>query len=195
MHFIICELLWFLEICCKVLPRVRIKTTAPKHHITHRNVFFTVLESFVVNWKFFQQSLWAALHCISTGHTHFSTYKIHIFSCEPDRPSWVLFSCEMAVNTARKAWFEVCGELPHTARKKEHLWAKVYQCLSEIQALFSLNFSYMGCFNQLMVCSCGCRKANKYTNIHTYTLLENKFKKPGARPHSWRRPAVSARLV
>ena len=25
----------------------------------------------------------------------------------------------------------------------------------------------MGCFHQLMVCSCGCRKTNKNTNIHS----------------------------
>ena len=30
--------------------------------------------------------------------------------CQPDKPALVFFSCEMSVNMARKAWFEVCGE-------------------------------------------------------------------------------------
>ena len=42
---------------------------------------------------------------VSMGHAHFSTDEICI-SCEPDRPIWVFFSCETAVNTARKAYFE-----------------------------------------------------------------------------------------
>jgi len=43
MYFIIRELLEFPEIRCKVLPRMRIKTTAPKQRITHRTIFLTVL--------------------------------------------------------------------------------------------------------------------------------------------------------
>ena len=45
-----------------------------------------------------------------------------------------------------------------------------------IQALFSLYFSYMGCFYQLTVCSHEHGKTNKY--IHTH-FSENNFKKLG----------------
>ena len=116
------------------------------------------------------------------GHSHFSTNDICI-SCEPDRPTWVLFSCKTTVNTSRKSWFEVCSESLCTVFNTErtHLWTKAYQCLSEIQALYSLYFSYMGCFYQLMVCSRVRGKTNKYTNIHTHTS-ENNFKKPGVCP-------------
>ena len=43
---------------------MRISNNAPKQHITHRTIFLTVLWSFyrVILSKFFQQSLWAALH-------------------------------------------------------------------------------------------------------------------------------------
>jgi len=33
--------------------------------------------------------------------------------CEPDRPTSVFFSCGTAVNMARNAWLEACGELLH----------------------------------------------------------------------------------
>ena len=51
---------------------------------------------------------------ISMGHAHFSTDEIPI-SCELDRLIWVYLSCEMAVNMARKAWFEVYGVLLRSA--------------------------------------------------------------------------------
>ena len=64
-------------------------------------------------------------------------------------------------------------------RKVTHLQAKAYLGVSVIQALFSLYFSYMGCFHQLIVCSRSRGKTNKYINMHTHTLfLENNFKKP-----------------
>jgi len=120
---------------------------------------------------------------ISTGHTHFSTDKLHI-SCESDSPTWVFFSCETAVNTARKAWFKVCKESLHTVFNPERNspLSKTYQ------ALFSLYFSYMGCFHQLMVCSCGHRKTNKYTyththtHTHTHTLFGKQFQESGHTP-------------
>ena len=56
-----------------------------------------------------------------------------------------------------------------SAQKRTCLQAKAYLCISVIQALFSLYFLYMGYFHQLVVFSRGCRKTNKYTNIHTYT--------------------------
>ena len=49
---------------------------------------------------------------VGTGHAHFSNGEIRI-SCELDRPTSVFFNCEMAVNMARKAWFEVYEELLH----------------------------------------------------------------------------------
>ena len=88
------------------------------------------------------------------GHAHFSNNKVCIF-CEPDRPTSVFFSCEMAVDMARNAWFEVCGVAPHgfQPRKEIRFQEKAYLCISIIQALYSRYFSYIGCFHQLMVCS------------------------------------------
>jgi len=108
-------------------------------------------------------------------------------SCEPNRPTWMFFSCEMAVNTARKAWFEVCREWFHMIFNPERK-EKAYLCVCETQALLSLYFSYMGCFHQLMVFSRGHRKINKYTNmqtcIHTYTFQKT-ISRNQACTHSW----------
>ena len=100
---------------------------------------------------------------VSTGHNHFLNDKIRD-SCEPDRPTSGFFSCETAVNTARNACFEVCGESLLTQKSKPPQ-AKAYLCVSVI---FSLYFSYMGYFHQLMICSRGSGKTSKYTNIHAY---------------------------
>ena len=74
------------------------------------------------------------------------------------RPAMCFFSCEMAKNTTRNV--EVCEESLHPVfnSEKKPTFEKnlpVREC--NVQALFSLYFSYVGCFYQLMVCSCGCR--------------------------------------
>ena len=110
MRFIICELLWISR---NTLLSVAKDVPALKQHITHRSIFLTVYSLSIV--LFFKNSFSKAsmllftFVCVSVGHAHFSTDEIRI-SCEPDRPTWVFFSCKTAVNMARKAWFEVCGK-------------------------------------------------------------------------------------
>ena len=115
---------------------------------------------------------------ICMDHVHFSTDK-RCTSCEPHRPIWVFFSCEMAVNTARKACFEVCGVSLHTVFNPERNLP-----LSKSPPVCKCNTAFVQpLFLKLMVCSRGCGKANKYTYKQTYIhLLENNFKKPGAPP-------------
>ena len=62
-----------------------------------------------------------------------------------------------------------------STQKETRLQLKAYLCVSKIQALFSLYFLCMGCFHQLMVCSCGYGKTNKYTNIHAHTHTHTHF--------------------
>ena len=97
-----------------------------------------------------------------------SNDKVHI-SCEPDRPTLVFFSCEMAVNTAKKAWFQVCGELLRPIFNQTRN-PPLSKSLPVIQALF---LAHIGCFHQLMVCWRGRGKTNKiniqtYMNTHTH---------------------------
>ena len=65
--------------------------------------------------KYFQQWPRATLYFCSSEYRSRPFFKRremsgHI-SCKPDRPTLVFFNCEMALNTARNAWFKVCGEL------------------------------------------------------------------------------------
>ena len=119
--------------------------------------------------------------CISTGHTHFENNKVHI-SWEPKRPA-MLFSVvkwpKNPLGSRVQSLWRVA--LPgFQLRKKTRLWAKVYQCVSVLEALF------MGCFYQLMAWH---RKTNKiykhackHLCMHTYTyILKNNFK-PGVCP-------------
>jgi len=116
-------------------------------------------------------------------HAYFSNNVIRI-SCELNRSTLVFFSCEMAVNTARKAWFKVLWRVAPPGfppRKETRLRAKAYLCTRE--TLFSLYFSYMGCFHQLMVCSCGrgkTKQIHKYKHTHTFqkTISRNQA-------HAW----------
>ena len=118
---------------------------------------------------------------VNMGPAHFSNDKIRI-SCEPDRPTSVFFSCKIQL---RKPGSK--SDPPDfQPRKETRLWEKVtYAYVSVIWALFSLYFSYVGCFHhQLMVCSCGGRKINKYTNIHTHkhTLFGKRFQETRRMP-------------
>ena len=103
---------------------------------------------------------------VNMGHANFRSDEIHI-SWEPERPNQMFFSCRTPENSTWKARLKVCGKLAHPFfdRKQTNLQAKAYLCINVMQALFSL---YTGCFHNLMVCSLGYRKANKYTNIHYY---------------------------
>ena len=111
---------------------------------------------------------------VSKGHAHFSNNEMLHISCEPDRPTSVFFSCEMAVNMARKAGFGVCGELLCPVFNPEKKFAfeqkLTYVCVSVIQAFLSVYFSYMGCFHQLMVSSHGHVKTIKYACMQTHTF-------------------------
>jgi len=75
--------------------------------------------------------------CVSVGYADFSNNEIRIY-CEPDRPSSVFFSCEMAVNMARKAWSKVCPVF--NLEKKTSLQVKAYLYVGVTRALFSLYF-------------------------------------------------------
>ena len=75
-----------------------------------------------------------------------------------------------------------------STQKESYLQAKAYLHISVIQALF------MGCFYQLMVCSCGRRKTKKYVHVHTYMYIHTQtdtqtFRKTVSRnqahAHSW----------
>jgi len=115
-------------------------------------------------WNFSSKSLQATLHFHSCkyGSPHFSNDEICI-SCEPDRPTSVLFYWETAVNKARKACFKICKRVAPPGfqpREQTRFRAKAYLCVSVMQALFSLSFTHIGCFHQLMVCSRGCGKTD-----------------------------------
>ena len=77
----------------------------------YRTIFLTVLWSFyrVILLKFFQQSLWAALHFRSRKYRsrHFTNEEIRI-PWRSMRPS-MLFGCRTPEKSTRKAGFEVCG--------------------------------------------------------------------------------------
>ena len=165
---------------------MRILSNCSEKYFTHRNIFYSlsVTSSLPAKPPGYSSCSFTQL---STGHAHFSNDRIRI-SCEPDRPTLVFFSCKTAVNTTRNAWFDVCGELLHPVFNPEKK-PTFEQKLTFTQALFSLYFLDMGCFHQLMVCSRGHGKTNKYANIqkkkyayiHTH-FSKNNFKKPGTRP-------------
>jgi len=97
MYLVIRELLLIPEICYKVC--------IFKQHILRIFLLFYSLSvlSFFENFSSKASRLRFIFICVSTGHAHCSNGEIHI-SCEPDRPTFTsaLFSCKMAVNTARK---------------------------------------------------------------------------------------------
>jgi len=119
-----------------------IQTIAPKQCITHGNIFLTVL----VFLLYYSLKILPTkpLGCC-TNHAHLSTDMIRI-SCEPDKPTWVFFSCEKAVNTASKAWFNT-----HT------FWKTISR--NQVRAWFNN-------YHDLEV-SIGYRRSSS-TNIHTY---------------------------
>ena len=94
----------------------------------------------------------------------------------------------MAVNMARKVWFEVCRVLLRTVFNPERhpplIWVKAYLCVSEIQALFSLYFWYVYALlspvNGLLTWS----RKDKQICIQTHTLFRKAISRNPAHAHS-----------
>ena len=86
---------------------------------------------------------------LSKGHVHYLNNEIRI-SWVPMRPSTVFFSCKMPEKLTRKAGLEVCGWslCPIFNPEKKPTFEQKLICMyvNHLEALFSLYFSYKGCF-------------------------------------------------
>ena len=168
------EFLKYVTKCCQ-------GCNCSKQQITHRNIFYSLsVTSFFKSSSSKASRLLFIFACVSMGYIHFSNDEIPIY-CEPDRPTLVLYSCEMAVNTTRKPGGDLLG-LVSTQKRNPPLSKSLPVCKCSTGFIFL----HMDCFHQLMVCSRGCRKTNEYTHRHIH-FLEKNFKKPGTRPQLWAR--------
>ena len=133
MYLVIRELHGISKTCYCVTKDAHLNNCSKQHICTE--IFYKLFYSLTVESLFKNSSTEASgllfiFVCVSTGYAHFSNKEIRI-SCEPDRPTSVFFSCETAVNIARKAWFEVCGESLHrfSTQKKKFAFKQMLTCV------------------------------------------------------------------
>ena len=132
-----------LQITCNsrnVLLRMHIFNNCTKQQITHRAIFLTVLQSFyliILSCKAFGL-LFIFVH-VSMGHTHFSMMR-YAFPVSLTG----LLRCFQVKNTAMKARFNVCSELPHLLfglEKKSTFEPK----LTSLVAYYRVYWAFISC--------------------------------------------------